>query len=229
MKTSGNTILITGALRGTGLELARLLATLGNIVIITGNNKAELQRISRGSKNIYSILCDLTCEKQVSSLISKIYKKFPLLNIFINNAGQSCFESGDYFNVYSFENLCRQYLAGIHLTEELLPLFEKQHKALIIDASLLTIGVLQNTYIFSGILEITSSYSKLLRHKIKNSKIEVRDLHPRFFSDLNSNSVMAALRVIEAIYNKNMNNEYISGQEYELLHTENLTSNFLNN
>lgn len=229
MKTSGNTILITNAQRGTGLELAKLLATLGNKVIITGNNKAELQHISQSSKNIHSILCDLTSDQGVSSLISKIHQKFPLLNIFINNSGQTCFDSGDYYTAYSFENLCRQYLAGIHLTEELLPLFEKQHKALIIDASLLTIGVLQNTYLFSGVLEITSSYNKLLRHKIQNSKIEVRNLQPRYFSDLNSNPVMTALRIIETIYNKNTNTEYISGLKYELIDSENLTSNFLNN
>ena len=46
MKTTNNTVLITGGSAGIGFELAKLLSAKGNDVIITGRNKERLQHIA---------------------------------------------------------------------------------------------------------------------------------------------------------------------------------------
>lgn len=228
MKTFKNTILITGGITGTGLELARLLSALGNKVIITGKNKIELNRIARHNKNIETMFCDLTCEKEVEKMIFKIHKNFPELNVFVNNSGQSYFESEEHTSAQCPEILLSQYLAGIRVTEELLPLFERQQKATIIDASLLTIGFLASTKMFRTIQNIKGSYNTLLRHKLRNSKIEVPDLQSYISFDQNSNPVMIALRLIEAIYNRNTGLSSFPSNHYNFINTVGFSRNFLN-
>ena len=43
MKTSGNTVLITGGSAGIGFALAKSLSEKGNHIIITGRNKKRLE------------------------------------------------------------------------------------------------------------------------------------------------------------------------------------------
>ncbi|PJZ56270.1 SDR family oxidoreductase [Leptospira barantonii] len=86
MKLSGNTILITGATSGIGLELAKRFAGLGNTVIALGRNKESLSRLS-SVPGIETVRCDLTKPADFDKLISLVRKKYSSLNILINNAG----------------------------------------------------------------------------------------------------------------------------------------------
>lgn len=228
MKTYKNTVLITGGSTGIGLELARLLSALGNKVIITGKDKIELHRISRSHKNIETLYCDLTCEEDVEKMIIKIHSKFDQLNVFVNNSGQSYLESKEHLTAQCPDILLSQYLAGIRIAESLLPLLEKKQKATIIDTSLLTIGFLQNTSIFSAIQNITDSYNKLLRHKLRKSKVEIPDLQTYLLFDQNSSPVIVALRLIEAIYNKNGNLPSFPRNNYDYVNSAGFSQN-LNN
>ncbi|QSB25352.1 SDR family NAD(P)-dependent oxidoreductase [Flavobacterium sp. CLA17] len=228
MKTYKNTVLITGGSTGIGLELARLLSALGNKVIITGRDKIELHRISRIHKNIETLYCDLTSEDDVEKMILKIHSKFPQLNVFINNSGQCYLESKEHLTAQCPDILLSEYLAGIRVAEALLPLLEMKQKATIIDTSMLTIGFLQNTSIFSAIQNITDSYNKLLRHKLRKSKVEVPDLQAYLFFDQNSSPVIVALRLIEAIYNKNRGLPSFPENTYDYVNTAGFSQN-LNN
>jgi uncharacterized oxidoreductase len=60
MKTSGNTILITGGTSGIGYELARRLVALGNTVIVTGRSQAKLKAIRKTLPGVYSIQSDVS-------------------------------------------------------------------------------------------------------------------------------------------------------------------------
>ena len=228
MKTYKNTVLITGGSTGIGLELARLLSALGNKVIITGVDKIELHRISRLHKNIETLYCDLTNEEDVEKMIIRIQNKFEQLNVFINNSGQSYLESKEHLTAQCPDVLLSQYLAGIRIAEALLPILEQKQKATIIDTSLLTIGFLQNTSIFGTIQNITDSYNKLLRHKLRKSKVEVPDLQAYLFFDQNSSPVIVALRLIEAIYNKNGVLSSTAEKNYDYVNTAGFSRN-LNN
>jgi uncharacterized oxidoreductase len=50
MKTSNNTVLVTGGSAGIGFEIAKLLAEKGNQVIITGRNKEKLKKLLQAFK-----------------------------------------------------------------------------------------------------------------------------------------------------------------------------------
>src|SRR6478609_2757017 len=89
MKISGNTILITGGSAGIGLELARILAENNNQVIITGRNEQRLKTALSGLKHVTGFVSDVSSEKDVKDLRSRMQNEFPGLNVIINNAGRA--------------------------------------------------------------------------------------------------------------------------------------------
>src|SRR5438128_10453037 len=89
MKTSDNIVLITGGSAGIGFEIAKLFSEKGNQVIITGRNKERLQEAASKIANVTAISCDVTKEDEVNSLVKRLQREFPALNILINNAGRA--------------------------------------------------------------------------------------------------------------------------------------------
>jgi len=205
MRTSNNTVLITGGSFGTGLEIAKLLSIMGNKVIITGNNKVQLSRITSENKNIAAFLCDTASENEIEKLINSIRRKFPNLNVFINNSGQSYSESEEYLSNPSADKLLIDHFSGIRITEELLPILEQQERATVIDVSLLTLRLYKNNELLKSIRNTVNSYYRLLRYKLKNSIVEVPDLQSVQVDEYSSSS-MIAFRIIEMLYNKRPKN-----------------------
>ena len=84
-------IIVNGATRGIGKEIARILAGNGNNqVIVTGRNKAALDQLSGNSDhgNIITYQLDLTCvDRQLDSFMEKVQNQFESIDILINNAG----------------------------------------------------------------------------------------------------------------------------------------------
>jgi uncharacterized oxidoreductase len=54
MKTTGNTILVTGGGSGIGLALAQRWHDAGNVVIVTGRNSAKLDAAIAGRANMHA-------------------------------------------------------------------------------------------------------------------------------------------------------------------------------
>lgn len=86
--TSKKNILITGANRGIGKEIARQLSALGHVILATAR-KAELKDEILEPLNSYSRFypLDVTDSKQIQSLAEQLTHEFPHLDVVINNAG----------------------------------------------------------------------------------------------------------------------------------------------
>ena len=89
MKTSENTVLITGGGSGIGFETARLLSELGNTVILVGRNQEKLEAAAGKLRNAHFIAADVTTDHDVDGLVRTVYKTFPRLNVLMNNAGRA--------------------------------------------------------------------------------------------------------------------------------------------
>jgi len=86
MKTSGNTILITGAANGIGLEIAGLSSQKNNKVIMADRSIDQLKTEAAKLDNVVTITVDLTDENDVNKLIQTIKLNHSELNIAILNA-----------------------------------------------------------------------------------------------------------------------------------------------
>lgn len=223
MKTTDNTILITGGGSGIGFETAKLFAQSGNTVIITGRNLSKLQKAADVSENIVFIQCDVTDEVQVKNLASKLEDEFGGLNILMNNAGLAHMNplanQKDTYKIAA-EEMNTNYLSVVNLTAQLLPLLEKQSEAAVINvSSIVAMSPAVGIATYSASKAALHAYTQTLRaHLAKTGTIKVFDVMPPlvdtdFAKDIPSESKLSPLAVAEAIINgvKNNNDEIHMG------------------
>jgi uncharacterized oxidoreductase len=183
MKTTKNTVLITGGSAGIGFEIANQLASLGNKVIITGRNAERLKHATSKIPNAVGIVSDIANAAEVDQLVKKVYNEFPSLNVVINNAGHAKVHSlSD--NAVGYETasaeMLTNYLSIIRLNEKLLPLLRKQTEAAIVTVSSIvafTPNHIISTY--SASKAALHSYTLSLRLALeKTSSVKVFELMP---------------------------------------------------
>ncbi|HMI67377.1 MAG TPA: SDR family NAD(P)-dependent oxidoreductase [Cyclobacteriaceae bacterium] len=138
MKTTQNTVLITGGSAGIGLEIAKQFTAKGNKVIITGRDKKRLNLAASQLPGVTAIACDVTKAKDVEDLVKKLNSDFPSLNVVINNAGRAILHNllqdrNAYDN--ASDEILTNYLSIIRLNESILPLLKKQPDAAIVHVS----------------------------------------------------------------------------------------------
>jgi uncharacterized oxidoreductase len=87
MKTTGNTILITGGTSGIGLGLALRLHEEGNKVIIAGRRKELLDQITTEHPGIDALVLDVADPASITLAAATLAASHPQLNVLVNNAG----------------------------------------------------------------------------------------------------------------------------------------------
>jgi NAD(P)-dependent dehydrogenase (short-subunit alcohol dehydrogenase family) len=92
----GKVAVVTGASRGIGQAIARALANEGCTVVISGRDRATLEksasRISRkvrGRGKVVPLICDVRNPEAVAALFAKVKQRFRRVDILVNNAGVS--------------------------------------------------------------------------------------------------------------------------------------------
>ena len=81
-------ILITGASRGIGRNIAETLSKEGNIVIVNYNkSKKEAIELKNNYENIILYKADVSKKEQVQKMFEFIIQKFGKVDVLINNAG----------------------------------------------------------------------------------------------------------------------------------------------
>ena len=93
MKTSGNTILITGGGSGIGAALAQRFHALGNRVIVAGRRQDALDAVTAGREGMFGMVLDVESAEGVEDFASRLVTEHPTLNVLINNAGIMRFEA----------------------------------------------------------------------------------------------------------------------------------------
>ncbi|HEY9045366.1 MAG TPA: SDR family NAD(P)-dependent oxidoreductase [Ohtaekwangia sp.] len=182
MKIQNKTVLISGGGSGIGFETAKILSADGNKVIIIGRNEAKLTKAAGQLKNVTAIPCDITSEKDVANLKSKIQKDFSDLSVLINNAGfANIFKLEDEANAYdkAHEEISINYLSLVRLTDSLLPILKKQPEAAIVNVSSIVVfapGMLLPTY--SASKAAVHAYTRVLRQSLANTSVKVFELMP---------------------------------------------------
>ena len=81
-------VLITGASRGIGREIAKSLANQGNKVIANFNKSLEqAQNLQEENQNIEIYKADVSIRQEVKQMVQDIINKYGKIDVLINNAG----------------------------------------------------------------------------------------------------------------------------------------------
>lgn len=180
MKTSGNTILMTGGGSGIGEALAHRFHDRGDTIIIAGRRKEALQRAADGRDRIHTAVLDVEDAAAVGEFAKQVVADFPSLNVLFNNAG-----------IMKFEDLTSQrdltdaeatvainILGPIRLTNALIDHLKEQPDAAIVTVtSGLAYVPLVAAPTYSATKAAIHSYTVSLRTQLAG-KVEVIELAP---------------------------------------------------
>lgn len=183
MKTSGNTIFISGGSAGIGLSIAKKLEAAGNKIIINGRSEDRLQKALAELKDAVSIQGDLSVEVDRLRIAEELKTNYSDVNIIVNNAGAAfgylLSETTNAHEKAAIE-MNTNYIAVIHFTELLLPhLLQKPNSAVINISSLAVYGSHKFLPTYGATKAALHSYTVALRMTYEEQKnVQIYEVYP---------------------------------------------------
>jgi len=184
MKTSENTILITGAASGIGLEIAKLFSQNDNVVIMVDKTRETLDAEVAKLPNAIGITADLTKESDINRLIQAVKLDHSAINVVILNAAVAnnyLLYSDEFDLEYAASEINTNYLANVRLTHALEQfLNDKKEAAFVLTTSGLAFvpNLSFPTYSVTKAALHSFAVASRLALKRKGSNIKFFDLMP---------------------------------------------------
>jgi uncharacterized oxidoreductase len=182
MKTSGNTILITGGATGIGFSLAEAFVRLGNEVIVCGRREDKLEEAKNRLPQIHTRKCDLSKEDERKSLFEWISSDFPTTNILVNNAGiqrMVDLKKGTEELLSGEDEIEINFKAYVNLSAHFIPFLMKQKEGAIVNISSgLGFIPLTITPVYCATKAAIHSFTLSLRHQLRNTSVKVFEIIP---------------------------------------------------
>ena len=184
MKTSGNTMLITGGGSGIGRALAASFHALGNQVIIAGRRPAALEEVTRAHPGLAALVLDLEDAGAIRDFAARLTARHPGLNAIVHNAGimrpENLLEPGTGL-ADAEATVATNLLGPIRLTAALLPHLSRQrHAAIMTVTSGLAFVPLAHFPTYSATKAALHSYTESLRTQLRDTSIQVLELAPPY-------------------------------------------------
>lgn len=174
---TGNTILITGGSSGVGLQLAKVLLSQGNTVLICGRWQAKLSAAETLLPHLHTFCCDLSRAEERIALFHWVKERHPTCNILINNAAlvhvSDFLQEADAYAQAELE-FQTNVLAPIHLSKLLLPLLLMHKSPILINIGTGLVYVPRVLYPFYNATKAAlHSFTQVLRSQLQDSKIRI--------------------------------------------------------
>ena len=184
MKTTDNTILITGGGSGIGRALAESFHARGNRVIIAGRRQATLDEVTRANPGMASLVLDIENAGAIRDFATRLLAQHPELNMVVHNAGimraENLHAAPDYLATAE-ATIATNLLGPIRLTAALLPHLKKQATATIMTVtSGLAFVPMAGFPTYCATKAAMHSYTESLRYQLKDTKVEVLELAPPY-------------------------------------------------
>lgn len=129
MNLNNKIVVVTGASRGLGKEIAVLLRGSGCVVIGVSRDKEDLKEVC---DDCYS--CDLDNKKQIDEFIVDISQKYKNIDILINNAGIGVYKKFEELKMSDWDKSLNINLNSVfYLTKKMLPFLKKSDEGLVIN------------------------------------------------------------------------------------------------
>jgi uncharacterized oxidoreductase len=176
MRTTGNTILITGGGSGIGGGLAEAFHKLGNHVIVAGRRREVLEKAG-----LDFVVLDTRDRPAIASAATQITARFPAMNVIVNNAGvqrQHDF-STEVDEQAIAEEIETNIMGVIGMTAAFLPHLKSQPTATIINVSSgLAFVPMARFPVYCATKAFVHSFSISLRHQLKKTSVRVIEIAP---------------------------------------------------
>lgn len=181
MKTTGQTILITGGATGIGLAFAERFLAAGNTVIAIGRRRDKLEEAKAKHPALHVRACDVADPGQRIALRDWAIREFPQLNVLVNNAGIQ--QRLDLRAPQDWEAMRAELAvnldAPVHLANLFAPHFLARPRAAIVNVtSGLSFSPLADVPVYCATKAALHSFTISLRHQFSGTPIEVVEIIP---------------------------------------------------
>lgn len=181
MKTTGNTILITGGGSGIGRALAEAFQALGNEVIIAGRRESVLKQVAGANPGLHYAVLDTSDAADTQRVAEQLIVDYPGLNVVIHCAGIMRSESLRAGTTELDATVATNLVGPIRLDGLLLPHFlDQPHAAIVTVSSGLAFVPLALTPSYCATKAAVHSYSQSLRYQLKDTAVKVHELAPPY-------------------------------------------------
>jgi uncharacterized oxidoreductase len=186
MKTTGNTVLITGGGSGIGLALAEALLQRRNEVIICGRRRERLQAAKKRLPEIHVRVCDVSSAQSRRALVDWLASNFKDFNLLVNNAGiqrSVDFLKGPRDLEDADEEIATNLTAPIHLSALFIPHLRRKKEAAIVNISSgLAFTPLAAVPVYCATKAAVHSLSLCLRHQLRDTSVQIFEVAPPMVS-----------------------------------------------
>jgi short-subunit dehydrogenase len=179
-------VVITGASKGIGAELARRLAAKGSKLVLAARSEKELEEVAAACKklgaSVVTVKADVTTERDCQAIVAGAMVAYGRLDALVNNAGATMWARFE--DIEDMEILKRimdvNYMGAVYCTKHALPLL-KQSKGLIVGISSLAgrTGVPTRTG-YSAAKHAMTGFFDSLRIELEDSGVAVTMIYPGF-------------------------------------------------
>lgn len=183
-------VLLTGASRGIGKEIALELKSLGYNLFLTAKNKENLENFSKEINAKDFLVCDLSNPLELENLSEFIKKN--QIDILINNAGEYFYgeaEKSELNDIYQIFNV--NLLSPVFLCSKTVPFMKSQKWGRVINIGSIS-GVMGEAYasLYSGSKSGLIGFTKALALELAQYNITVNTINPGWVqTDLGKKSI----------------------------------------
>jgi len=180
MNPANRTIVVTGASRGLGREIAVRMARKGANVILVARSRDLLEQVRQemeqaGGSVPMTIVCDVSREGEVQSMAGAIGSRYDHIDVLINNAGIGIYKP---LEEMTPEEMGRQFEVNMHgpfhCSKALLPLLKKSDAGYILNVgSLFSKTAFAKSSVYSATKFALAGFTQGLRQEMKGHRIKV--------------------------------------------------------
>lgn len=175
---------VTGASRGIGAAIASAFAAIGAHVVLSGRDTRKLeenaQRITRAGQRASFVKCDVTSVASVTRAYKSIVRQYHVVDVLVNNAGVTCYNSFEKTAVRDFDVVLATNLRGTFLcTKSVLRAMVKRRSGVIINiVSVAATTTFENSAAYAAAKAGMLAMSRGLRSEVRKKGVRVMDILP---------------------------------------------------
>ncbi len=180
MEATDKTIVITGASKGLGREIALCLSRKYANVVLVARNKNLLEQLQeeiaeRSGRSPLAIACDVSDENDVQRMAAAVQEKFESVDVLVNNAGIGIHKIAEQM---TNEEMRRQFAVNVYgpfyCIKALWPLLKAGGSGYVLNVSSLASRVsFADNSVYAATKSALSGFSEGLRHEMKKFNIKV--------------------------------------------------------
>lgn len=174
MNLKNKTIVITGASKGLGREMAIHFSQKKANVILVARTQNLLQQVQQGIEKLTGsspliIKCDISSEKEVAQMAARIQEKYNRVDILINNAGFVTYQLSENIPNQAMRHHFEVNFFGAYFcVKALLPLIKQSKSGYILNiGSLFSRMALAENSVYAATKFALAGYSEGLRRELK--------------------------------------------------------------